>query len=289
MAQFRAVSVLIGFLLWTAVCIPIQVLFLATSQEGRRTFPQFYFRGVCAIFGVRVQTRGELKHGHPLLIAANHTSYWDIVVLGSLGPISFISKSEVASWPLFGFLAKIARTIFVERQRRAKTGEHRDMIQQRLAEGDTLVLFPEGTSSDGNRVLPFKSALMGAAQLPRQNTDTARPPILVQPVAVAYTRLHGLPMGRYYRPFFAWYGDMDMVPHLWEAAKMGPFDVDVHFYPPVTFGRFGTRREMASHCETVVSEGVGHALAGRPGLAGTIVTEGETPFDTGFATPMERA
>ena len=94
------------------------------------------------------------------------------------------------------------------------------------------MLFPEGTSSDGNRVLPFKSALMGAAE-----AEMARRPahVTVQPVSTAYTGIHGMPMGRENRPLFAWYGDMELVPHLWEALKTGPLDVVVEFHPPLTW------------------------------------------------------
>ncbi len=285
MAQIRAAFVLIGFLVWTALATPVQLVLLRVSESGARAFPQVYFRGVCAILGIRIRTTGRLVRDRPLLIASNHTSYFDIVVLGALGPLAFISKSEVADWPLFGFLARLARTVFVERDRRAKTGAHRDMIHSRLMSGDTLVLFPEGTSSDGNRVLPFKSALIGAAQPSRQGDDSQMPPILVQPVAVAYTRLHGLPMGRFYRPFFAWYGDMELVPHLWAAFCRGPFDVDVHFYPPVTFSHFGSRKGMAEYCNTVVEAGVGHALSGRPGLAGPVFEDYGTFLDRVDAVP----
>ena len=285
MPQLRAALVLIGFLAWTGITAPIQMILRRVSEPGARVFPQIYFRGVCAILGIKVNARGSLVRDRPLLIAANHTSYFDIVVLGSLGPLSFISKSEVAEWPLFGILAKLARTVFVERERRAKTAAHRDMIHARLSSGDSLVLFPEGTSSDGNRVLPFKSALIGAAQPSRTLDDASMPPILVQPVAVAYTRLHGLPMGRHFRPFFAWYGDMELVPHLWEAFCLGPFDVDVHFYPPVTFSQFGSRKEMATYCETMVTAGVGHALSGRDGLARPVFEDQTALLDRVDAVP----
>ncbi len=276
MAQLRAALLLFGFLAVTLVSIPVQFVLLRVSKRASKHFPSLYFKIVCAIVGIRVRSKGTLIRERPVLLAANHTSYFDIVILGSLGPVSFISKSEVADWPLFGTLARLARTVFVERDRRSKTGQHRDMIQSRLYGGDSLVLFPEGTSTDGNHVLPFKSALMGAAQPSpeKQGADGEGAglaveddrDIWVQPVAVAYTRLHGLPMGRLFRPFFAWYGDMDLVPHLWEAFGLGPIDVDVHFYPPVSFRTFHSRRDMAIHCERIVAAGVGHALSGREGL-----------------------
>ena len=92
--------------------------------------------------------------------------------------------------------------------------------------------------------------------------------VVVQPVSLAYTRLHGVPMGREFRPFFAWYGDMDLVPHLWEAFCLGPMDVMVHYHPPMTVDQFPSRKELAAACERMVGEGVAHALAGRPGAVG---------------------
>src|SRR5206468_8064053 len=138
------------------------------------------------------------------LFAANHISYTDITILGSLIPGSFIAKTEVAGWPFFGWLAKLQRSVFVDR-RVHSTATQRDAISDRLAAGDALILFPEGTSGDGNRVLPFKSALFGALE---RGKDL--PPVTVQPVSLAYARLDGMPIGRLYRPFFAWYGSVEL-------------------------------------------------------------------------------
>ncbi len=270
MPQLRAALLFIGFLLITATCGVIQWILKRTGAPWRRTFPQVYYKLICRFLGIRVRVQGTMVRDRPVLIAANHTSYLDIVILGSVAPVSFIAKSEVAEWPLFGPLAKISGTVFVERDRRARTGQHRDMIQGRLRAGDTLVLFPEGTTSDGNGVLPFKSALMGAAQPSKDDLARGVAAAEVQPVAVAYTRLHGVPMGRQYRPFFAWYGDMELVPHLWEAFRLGPVDVDVHFYPPVEFSQFESRKDLTAACEAMVAAGVGHALSGRDGLAGPV-------------------
>jgi len=106
---------------------------------------------------------------------------------------------------VFGWLARLQRTVFVDRRIRS-TATQRDEISQRFAAGDALILFPEGTSGDGNRILPFKTALFGAAAQ-RGRIE----PVVVQPVSLAYTRLDGIPIGRAYRPFVAWYGAMDLL------------------------------------------------------------------------------
>ncbi len=170
--------------------------------------------------------------------------------------MSFVAKSEVQTWPFFSTLARLQRTVFVERTRRSQTGEARDQIRDRLLAGDALVLFPEGTSSDGNRVLPFKSALMGAAEA-TIGSDAQGEPVYVpvQPVSVAYVGLHGMPMGRENRPLFAWYGDMELVPHLGKRVKTGPVDVVVEFHPPLTVDQVGGRKKLAGVTEAIVRAG----------------------------------
>jgi 1-acyl-sn-glycerol-3-phosphate acyltransferase len=189
-------------------------------------------------------------------------------VLAAVIPVSFVAKSEVGNWPYFGTLSRLVRTVFVERERRSKAAEQRDAIRDRLEAGGTIVLFPEGTSNDGNRVLNFKSSLLGSANAMVTDASGNKRRVLVQPVSLAYTRLHGMPMGREFRPFFAWYGDMDLVPHLWQAFCLGPIDVMVHYHPPLTVDQFPSRKELTAECERLVAMGVSHALAGRPGAAG---------------------
>ena len=107
------------------------------------------------------------------------------------------------------------------------------------------MLFPEGTTSDGTRVLPFRSALFGVAQLRRDEK-----PIAVQSVAIAYTRLDGIPLGRYWRPLFAWFGDLDLVPHLWQMVCLGETEAVVTFFPPVDIDQLGDRKKLAEFCFT---------------------------------------
>jgi 1-acyl-sn-glycerol-3-phosphate acyltransferase len=167
--------------------------------------------------------------------------------------------------------------VFVERQRRSQAGVARDQLRERLQQGDALVLFPEGTSNDGNRVLPFKSALMGAteSQLGADAEGRTRY-VPVQPVSLAYVGFHGLPMGRENRPLFAWYGDMELVPHLWEAVTAGPVDVVVEFHPPMTVDAMGGRKPLAARAEAMIREGQARALAGRGNIAAPARTAGLT-------------
>jgi lyso-ornithine lipid O-acyltransferase len=245
------------YFVWTLSLMPVQALGLALRRRWTSTLPVFYHRWCCRILGFRTRVIGTPTAERPVLFAANHISYTDITVLGSVIPGSFIAKAEVAAWPFFGWLAKLQRSVFVDRRMRS-TATQRDAISQRLAAGDALILFPEGTSGDGNRVLPFKSALFGAAHIGKDF-----PPVIVQPVSLAYTRLDGMPIGRVYRPFFAWYGTVDLAPHLWSMLGLGTVEVVVEFHPPTFLSDCGSRKALAAYCYARIAGGVASALFGR--------------------------
>jgi 1-acyl-sn-glycerol-3-phosphate acyltransferase len=203
------------------------------------------YRGLVRAVGIRIETVGQPCRDHPVLYVANHCSYLDIVALGSQLDASFIAKKEVASWPGIGRMARIAGTVFVERRPRHSRSQ-RDELSARLQEGrNSLILFPEGTSSDGLGVLPFKSSLFSVA-------ESVGPTLPVQPVSLAYTRLDGLPLGRGWRSHYAWYGDMD----LWMMLGLGRVTITVVYHPPVTLAQWGSRKGLAEHCEKAVRRGV---------------------------------
>lgn len=249
---------LAAYLLLTALLIPVQALAVALRLPLRDSLPRAYHRLCCRIVGIRARVHGTPTQAHPALYVSNHSSYLDIMVLGSLLRCSFVAKSEVAGWPLFGLLAKLQRTVFVDRNARGKAARDRDTMQSRLAAGDALVLFPEGTSSDGLRTLPFKTALFAVAG---QRIDGV--PLVVQPVSVAATELDGIPLGRAHKPYFAWYGDMDLAPHLWEFLRLGEITVDIVFHPPLTIEEAGSRKALADRAWQAVASGVALANAGR--------------------------
>jgi 1-acyl-sn-glycerol-3-phosphate acyltransferase len=241
----------------TLLLVPVQAVLVAAKSPLAAAFPRLYHRLCCRILGFRIEAKGALSDRHPTLFVVNHISYIDITILGALIKGSFVAKSEVAGWPLFGVLAKLQRTVFIERRVR-RAAAQRGELTRRLAAGDDLILFPEGTSSDGSRVLPFKSALFSAAE-----GKTGGDPVVVQPVSVAYVRLNGMPMGRLYRPFFAWYGDMEMASHLWELLGLGVAGVSVEFHAPVMASAFPSRKALAAYCQGVIADGLTAALSGR--------------------------
>lgn len=254
----RAIFTVVLFVSWTLLLLPVQMLLLRLRHPARRSLPQFYHQAVAWFFRLRVRVEGSPSSAVPTLFVINHVSWLDIVVLSGVMPVSFIAKSEIAAWPFFGLLAKLQRTVFVDRAARQRTAEHRDDMRERLAAGDNLVLFPEGTSSDGLRVLPFKSAFFAAAEQPVNGK-----PLLVQPVSLGYAQLNHMPVGRRWMPIFAWVGDEDLLPHLWRYLKAGPAEAVVEFHQPVLISDFTSRKEMAAHCHQVVIEGLSDINAGR--------------------------
>ena len=260
MGNMRAGLILTTFFLLCALVLPVQVVASKVHKPSARQVPFRLYRLLHKLIGLKVVVHGAPVQNRSVLFVSNHVSWMDIPILGGVTPCCFVAKSEVGTWPFFGTMARAGRTVFLERERRTKANQQKGELHRRLEEGDSLLLFPEGTSNDGNRVLPFKSTLFSVAQM---RVGVAEEPILVQPISVAYTKLNGVPMGRQFRPFFAWYGDMDLLPHLWKALSLGRVQVDVHFHEPVSIEQVDDRKEMAEFCYSSVEEGVVKSLRGR--------------------------
>jgi len=150
--------------LFFAAAAPVQLLAINLRWRLAGWIPVLFHRLFLWMFGLHVEMRGSLAAGAPVLVLANHVSWLDISVIGSIAPLSFVAKSEVAGWPVISWFAKLQRTVFIDRARRSHTAHVNQAVGRRLAAGDVIVLFPEGTSSDGNRVLPFRASLVGAAR-----------------------------------------------------------------------------------------------------------------------------
>ena len=242
---------------WTVLLIPLQLAALVFDRRAARRIPLYYHRVCCRLLGVRVLVRGEISRETPTLFACNHSSYLDITVLSSVVEGSFVAKVEIAGWPFFGLLAKLQRSVFIER-RSQNAARHRDEVAERLAAGDNLFLFPEGTSTDGNRVRPFRSALFAVA-----GREVGGRALCVQPVSIAYTRLDGIPLGRALRPLYTWYGEMDLLGHMWSMLGLGRLTVELEFHAPVHLPEFDSRKALARHCYERVAAGVAAANSGR--------------------------
>jgi 1-acyl-sn-glycerol-3-phosphate acyltransferase len=221
---------------------------------------------------VRIRVAGAPATGHAVLIVANHVSWLDIPVIGATLPAVFVAKHEVARWSLIGPGAKLLRTVFVDRTRRQQTGDATAEIASRMTGGDPVVLFAEGTSSDGNRVLPFRSALVGAASAVLGQLGPGAQ-IIVQPLSICYIGLQGLPMGRQHRPVVAWYGDLDFLPHLKEYIRRGAVDAVVTFGKPISYEADASRKDLARSLESTVRRLTAQTLRGRAAEALVMVSE----------------
>ncbi|NSX55281.1 lysophospholipid acyltransferase family protein [Parasulfitobacter algicola] len=206
---------------------------------------QFVCWSAFRIMGIKHRVTGEVmkKHG---AVVANHGSWLDIFALNVSKRIYFVSKSEVADWPGIGLLARATGTVFINRDRREAQAQ-KQMFQDRLKAGHKLLFFPEGTSTDGQRVLPFKSTLFAAFL-----TDELKDILWIQPVSVLYTA----PNGEDVR-FYGWWGDMGFGSHLKKilaARRQGR--VDVVYHPPVRIADFSCRKSLAKHLERVIRDAV---------------------------------
>lgn len=223
---------------------------------GRRTNFHFQIGRIWAtaclwLIGMRREIRGTPVTSGALV--ANHCSWSDIIVLRSIRPVCFVSKADVANWVGVGFLAKMADTVFIERKRlEAKRQEA--ILRKRIAANELLCFFPEGTSTDGLRVLPFKSSLFAAFF-----TDAPASDIWIQPVSIRYLAAEGsgLPEN-----FFGWWGTMSLGRHVRSVMERSfGSRILVTFHDPVQPADFADRKALADYCGSVVSKG--HADATR--------------------------
>jgi len=230
------------------VLVPLQMLGLRFSWPLVHHLPVLFHRILLRLFHVRVIEKGSPPGDAPTLVVANHVSWLDIPVIGSTHPLSFIAKSEIENWPVVGLFAKLQRSVFIDRQRRKATAEVNDALAHRLVKGEVIVLFAEGTTSDGNRLLPFRSSLVGGAQAALMHDSVEQ--VLLQPLAISYIRRNGLPLTRRDRPAIAWYGDMDLAPHLKLFLQGHPIDVVVTWGEPIPFN--GNRKAATLAAQSAV-------------------------------------
>ena len=205
--------------------------------------PMSFHRVFLRLFGVRVVERGSPPGDVPTLVLSNHVSWLDIPVIGSLHPLSFIAKSEVETWPGVGFLATLQRSVFIDRQRRKATAEVNDALAHRLGEGrgHRAVRRRHHRRRQPPAAVPLvarrrRAGGVSPATAPRASCCSRSP--------IAYTRRSGMPVTRRDRPFLAWYGDMELAPHLGQFLLGGAIDVEVTWGEPIPFN--GNRKEATA-------------------------------------------
>ena len=221
----------------------------------RRPVTPFVTQAVCrvalAVLGIRFRVRGRPMAGRGAVVA-NHVSWLDIFALNAPQRIYFVSKSEVAGWPGIGWLARATGTVFIRRDAREARAQT-ELFEARLRAGHHLCFFPEGTSSDGRRVLPFKPTLFAAFF-----AHGLAGILQIQPVSLLYTA----PAGRDAR-FYGWWGEMSFGLHLLRVlAQPRQGRIEVVFHEPRPVGAYPDRKALARDCEEAVRAGLVEGLPG---------------------------
>jgi lyso-ornithine lipid O-acyltransferase len=282
--RFRAARRGATILALTLPSMVIQALCLVAPGGAKVAFPRFFWGRFARTLGLDVRVVGELASAHserPVIFVSNHSSWVDIPVIGSVLPGAFVAKNDIEGWPVVRTIARLGRTVFVSRQPRS-TARERDAMRAVLARGDNLILFPEGTSSDGSRVLPFRSSFFALAEAKGINDPSRRP--LIQPVSVVYDRLNGLPAGRSSRPVFAWYGDMDIASHFWRMTQHLDMRVTVLLHAPLDPATFPDRKSLSLAVWQTVADGASMLRQNRPARP-LSVEEPELPLSLPGHTP----
>lgn len=237
--------------LWCVLMIPPQIVVISfTGGKVALFLPRIFHIVSCRLFGLRCVIRGDMIKGRQVLYVGNHLSYLDIPAMGCHFYGSFIAKSDVADWFLFGLLAKLSRTLFISRNR-AHAAWTKEQFSRALEEGRPLVLFAEGTSSNGAQILPFKSSLFESVL--KHEGDS----ILIQPFTLGIEEVDGHPLRTDAdRDRYAWYGDMELEPHLWAFAKSRGATLSLTFHAPQSPASFANRKELAKACHEAVAAGL---------------------------------
>ena len=236
-----------GRLALILVLIPFLLPFHLASRRKPPPSPvaRTALRWATRLLRLRVTVQGAPADG-PILFVGNHVSWGDTPIIGGQLPVSFVAKSEIAGWPLIGWLARRAGTVFVERRRGAVAGQ-RDALAVRLADGGKVFLFAEGVSAAGDVVLPFKPALFAAAMAEN---------VRVQPVTIVYETVGGAPVTDANRLRIAWVGEARLLPHVWWVLRRGGAEARILLHPPVEPAAFASRAELAGACREMVASGL---------------------------------
>ena len=239
------------FFVWSLITIPPQIaVMLFHRGPNAYTIPHLWQKGVCRIFGLKVVIEGTPITEQQCLFIINHVSYLDIPVIGSVLRASFIAKKEVSGWPVFGFLSRLQQTAFISRSR-GDAQREKNALSNMLDEGKSLILFPEGTSTDGRNVAPFKSSLFS------MTLDGSRSNLVIQPVTLKVEQVDGKnPAEQSARDIYAWYGDMTMPPHLSGFAASRGAVVKLIFHPAIKPSDYDDRKGLADACWNMVQSGL---------------------------------
>jgi 1-acyl-sn-glycerol-3-phosphate acyltransferase len=244
---FRVLFFIFIYIPVLIVVIPSQALINAFKLPFWNVLPRFFHRVGCVFLGLRVTVIGQPATGRPTLLVSNHISWTDIIAIGSVADVTFVAKREVGEWFFVGMMARLQKTIFVDRTRRSDAGRTATEMGAHMAGGNAVLLFAEGQSDIGTHVLPFRSALVGAAQ--HAMIDAGARDVLIQPLTIAYTRLQGLPVGRTERSLIAWIKSKSVKQNIREILGGPVKDVTVAFGTPRPLSEGDNRKVVTKAAE----------------------------------------
>ena len=255
MSILRLVFILIFLLLIIAISIPVQVICNMIGFKLKKVYPLYFYQMIKIVTGININfNKTKLnKKNMGVLYIANHVSWFDIICLGTLLNARFIAKKEVSQMGIFGFLAMLSNTFFIDNENKNKIIEYNHLIQKKLKAGENFIIFPEGTTSDGNGIKNFKSSMLECAF---DNNNE----INIQPISICYSKLNNIPMGIYLRRNIAWVGDISMVDAMGNFLCSGKITVDIIFHQLVNIREFDNRKELAYFCEQEILSGLNKTI-----------------------------
>lgn len=249
-AAVKARLKLVLVIMWLSICyVPAWVSTRLGKKAWRDRVARVFCKGMLWLLGVKLTVKGALHKQTPLLLVTNHISYLDIILLSACNSVRFTPKSEIEAWPVIGGICKMMDAIFIDRKPE-RVKEMQELVLAKIDRGEVVCLFPEATTGDGLHMQPFKSGFFNLAEMPLESGE-----LTIQPAAIIYTHIHKLPIGRTQWPHIAWYGDMELAPHLMQFLRLGRVDVQLHFLEPVKLsGLGGGRKNMAAHCQQAIGQ-----------------------------------
>ena len=255
MSILRLFFILIFLLLIIAFSIPIQLFCNIIGFKLKQIYPLYFYQMIKTVTGINININKKKfnKKNMGVLYIANHVSWFDIICLGTLLNARFIAKKEVSQMGIFGFLATLSNTFFIDNENKNKIVEYNHLIQKKLIAGENFIIFPEGTTSDGNGIKNFKSSMLECAF---DNNNE----INIQPISICYSKLNDIPMGIYLRRNIAWVGDTSMVATMANFLRSGKITVDIIFHDLMSVNSFKNRKELAAHCEKQILSGLNQSI-----------------------------
>jgi lyso-ornithine lipid O-acyltransferase len=258
MGKFRITYKLLLILLATITLPPVSRIFLPISKKLQEGIFVAYCRLVLKIIRLKVITKFEVDDiPRGALVISNHQSYLDVPIIGAITGVRFTPKSDVRKWPAIGFITSLTNPLFLERNPR-KARAQVNQLQKAFENGDRISLFPEGTTNDGYRILPFKSSLI-ASVVSKDST------IKIAPISIVYTKIEGKP-SHTNRDLVTWYGDMEFIPHLLKYLSLKSSEAEIIIHQPLVSTETESRKILAKKAENIIKAGVNDILksSGQP-------------------------